>query len=423
MSSSQSPMRVRRWAVLFASMAVMLCVGTLYAFSVLRDPLVTTHGWDVADVVTVYSVNSAIGPIPMILGGVWVDRGRVKLLVLSGGLLYGVGWILSGLSTSFLMFFLAYGVVTGLGQGFAYAGCLQGTLKLFPDRRGLVSGLITAAYGAAAVFTAPLATWLITNHGVSFAMVSMGICFTIIGIAATFFIQDAPVGGYVPAGWAPPAAGQKTGAADKEDKDWKAMVRTPVFWTIFMMLVCGAFSGVMIAANALPIATSMYGLTAAAAALFVSLYAASNAGGRLVFGWLSDRAGYARTVMVIFMAVAVFLTVLVVVRGSAGGFAVGIIGLGLCFGGVMAVFPPLVMSNFGARFQGVNYGIAFTAYATSAMISPRIAATIGAGHDGDYTIAFLIAIGAAAVGLGLTLLLQRLTRRPAALAAPSLQPM
>ncbi|MDR1442236.1 MAG: OFA family MFS transporter [Bifidobacteriaceae bacterium] len=395
---------VHRWAVLIAAMAVMLCTGTIYTFSVLSGPLSEVHHWNLPTLVLAYSVNSAIAPIPQILGGMWVDRGGAKWLVLIGGAGYGIGWILSGMSNSLVMFFISYGVITGLAQGFAYAGCLQNTIRLFPDRSGLASGLVTCANGAATVISAPIAAALVSSHGPGTAMVVLGSCFAVIGLGAFVFAQPAPVG-YTPPGWTPP---QRAGSP-ADGLNWRRMISTRAFWTIFFMFVCGAFSGLMIAGNASQIGQGMFALNAATAALFVSLYSASNATGRLILGLVSDRLGYAKSTIVIFVFVALSLTELILLKGQVVGFAIGIAGLGLCFGGVMAVFPPLVMSNFGAKHQGVNYGITFAAYSTSAIISPRIAASIGGSHDGDYSIAFLVAIGAAIVGIFLATTLVKST--------------
>jgi OFA family oxalate/formate antiporter-like MFS transporter len=179
------------------------------------------------------------------------------------------------------------------------------------------------------------------------------------------------------------------------------------------MLALGAFSGLMIASQASPIGQDMFGLSAATAAAFVSVYSACNAFGRLAWGAVSDRLGYTNALMLIYGLIA--LSLLVLVSGRAvGGFAVGIIGLGLCFGGVMGVFPALVMKNFGPRFQGVNYGITFTAYSISAFFAPRIAASWGESHDGDFTGSFVIAIVLALTGLALTVAFTAVQRRKVA---------
>jgi MFS transporter, OFA family, oxalate/formate antiporter len=197
------------------------------------------------------------------------------------------------------------------------------------------------------------------------------------------------------------------------------MLRAPAFYFIFLMMGLGAFSGLMITANASGIGQGMFGLSAATAALFVSAYAASNTLGRIAWGVVSDRIGYTNALMVIYGVVAVSMLVLVTVS-SVIGFAIGIVGLGLCFGGVMGVFPALVMKSFGPRFQGINYGIMFTAYAVAAFFAPKIAAQMGGTHGGDFTIAFVIAIAMAIAGLLVTIVFTAVQRaRASALEAGS----
>ncbi len=403
---------VNRWAVLWGSVAILLCTGAIYSFSVFAGPLGEAHGWDKPAVMMAFTINAAIGPVPMILGGYIVDRGGARLSILVGGVLFASGFMLAGVATTTTMLYLSYGLLAGLGQGLAYSGCLNNTLKLFPDRRGQAAGLITGGMGLASVVAAPVAQWIIREHSVRTAFVAMGAVYLVVVLVASTFIRKAPVG-YVPPGWTPPS-----GAAAQVNVSWTGMIQTPAFYLIFLMMGVGAFSGLMIASNASPIGQSMFGLTAATAALFVSAYSASNALGRVVWGAVSDRLGYLNALMVIYGVVALSLLVLVTID-SVVGFAVGIVGLGLCFGGVMGVFPALVMKNFGPRFQGVNYGIMFTAYSLAAFFAPRIAASMADAHDGDFTVAFVIAIALAAVGLVLTLVFVRYSARRAPSRAPT----
>jgi len=231
-------------------------------------------------------------------------------------------------------------------------------------------------------------------------------------VIGSLFVRVAPIG-YAPTGWTPP-----TGTGPAVAIPFTGMLRTSTFYFILVMLGLGAFSGLMIAANASGIGQGMFGLTAAAAALFVSAYAASNMLGRIVWGAVSDRIGYTNALMVIYGVVALSMLVLVTVQ-SVAGFALGIIGLGLCFGGVMGVFPALVMKSFGPRFQGINYGIMFTAYAGTAYFAPSFAARIGAANGGDFTKAFVIAIGLAVAGLLVTFVFTRVQQTRSARAGAS----
>lgn len=387
---------INRWQVLAASTAILLCTGAVYAFSVFANPLSQQTGWSMPDIMMAFTINSAIAPIPMILGGLLADKGFVRWTISIGALLFAAGFFLTGFASSPAMLYLSYGLLAGLGQGFVYSGCLSNTLRLFPDKRGLAAGIITGGMGLAAVFASPVANALIENHDALFAFRTIGLVYLVIVILASFFIRRAPAG-YQPPGWTPPSQTGKTSAINK---NWREMMLTPTFYLIIAMLFVGAFSGLMIASQAAGIATNMFGLSASTAAVYVSLYSLSNSSGRFIWGAVSDRIGRTKTLTIIFSVVPLSLLILAFLPGQIS-FAIGIIGLGICFGGVMGVFPSMVMENYGPVNQGINYGIIFTGYSLAAFFAPRLAAQIGQANKGDFSQAFYIAIALALVGLAL----------------------
>ncbi|MDO4888870.1 MAG: OFA family MFS transporter [Actinomycetaceae bacterium] len=397
-----------RWAILAAACVLVFCTGSIYAFSVFRDALADKFTLD--QTMTAYSINSGIAPIPMILGGLYVDRGKSKWMALLGGVLFGGGWILSGVAPNATVLIISYGIIAGLGQGMAYAAGLNNTLRFFPDRRGLAAGLITGANGGATIIMAPVAQRLLDSQGVGTMLIILGSVFIAVGIIVAIIIKPAP------ADYAPPGAKAGAGAAAAPppiaNVGWRQMLATPMFWLIFAMFVCGAFAGLMIVANASPIAQGMYAYSPQGAATFVSLYAFASLAGRIGFGMLSDRLGRIRTVQVIFSAATVGLLVLVLGKGdhNAVALSIGLLGIGTAFGGILGVMPTLVMSQFGPKNQGINYGIAFSAYAVAAIFAPRIGASIGEANDGDFSRAFFIAIGAAVAGIVLAVAYERIAR-------------
>lgn len=366
-----------RWVVLISSMGILMCTGAIYAFSVLAGPLSEANGWTMGEVMTAFAINAALGPIPMVLGGFLTDKGWSKWSIMVGAVLFGAG--------------------------FAYSGCLSNTIRFFPDKKGLASGLITAGMGGAAIIAAPIANLLIQNKGVGTAFVWMGTAYILIGFICSLFIQVAP----------------KQALSNKENikqiealpvkvasKNWKEMLQSLNFYLILLMFATGAFSGLMIASNAAAIGQSTFGLTAATAAFYVSLYSLSNTLGRVIWGTVSDKLGQSTTITIIYSIIALMFVILILIQTTLG-FAIGIIGLGLCFGGVMGVFPSLVMDNFGPKFQGVNYGIVFIGYSTAAFIAPKVSAAISLNNNGDYTKAFYLAIAVVVTGLALNILYKK----------------
>ncbi|NCT90440.1 OFA family MFS transporter [Cellulomonas sp. APG4] len=413
MSTTASTSTVNRWVVLGASVAILLCAGVIYSFSVFALPLVQGHeSWTMSQVMNAFIINGAIAPIPMILGGYIIDRGGARWSIMIGAILFVVGFALTGTATTLTQLYLYYGLIAGLGVGFTYSGCLNNTIKLFPDRRGFAAGVITAGMGAGTVIAAPIARGLIASVGVGQTFIRMGIVYAVVVVVASLFIRPAPVG-YAPAGWTPPVP---VAGAAPVNKTWREMLATPQFYVIFLMLTAGAFSGLLIVSQLSPIAqTASFGITAATAAVLVSIYSVCNASGRFVWGAVSDRIGYVKATMVMYTVVALSLLVLLTVQSQIG-FTIGIVGLGLCFGGVMGVFPALTMKTFGPRFQGVNYGILFTGYSIAAYFGPQIGSRLGGINPADpasseYTgTPFVIAIAVAAVGLVLALVLAQMIK-------------
>lgn len=396
---------INRWQVLIASTAILVCTGAIYAFSVFAGPLSAQTGWTMPQIMLAFAINSAIGPIPMILGGYLVDKGFVKWTIAIGAILFALGFFLTGLVTTPAMLYLTYGLMAGLGQGFAYSGALSNTLRLFPDKRGLASGVLTAGMGFASVIASPIASHLIEAHNAKFAFRLIGLVYLVVVVIASLLIKPAPAG-YKPKGWNPPTQSRQ-GAINKT---WTEMLKTPIFYVIISMFFIGAFSGLMIASQASPIGQSMFGLSVGTAALYVSLYSISNSSGRFIWGTVSDKIGRSKTLMIIFSVVTAALLVLTIVPGKIG-FTIGIIGLGICFGGVMGVFPSIVMENYGPANQGVNYGIVFSGYSLAAFFAPRVAVQMASANKGDYSHAFYVAIILALIGLGLNILYLKMHKK------------
>ena len=163
-----------RWVVLISSMGILLCTGIVYTFSVFAGPLAELRGWAVPDIMMAFAINSAVGPIPMIFGGYFTDRGWAKWIARIGVVLFGISFAFTGQATSIFQLYLIYGIFGGFAQNFAYSACLSNTIRFFPDKKGLASGLITGGMGGAAIIAAPIANTLIERYGVSQAFWRLG---------------------------------------------------------------------------------------------------------------------------------------------------------------------------------------------------------------------------------------------------------
>jgi len=396
-----------RWLILVAAVVINICIGTLYAWSVFALPLGKTFGWAATSIALAFTINHALSPVSMIGGGYIQDRLGSKSNIIIGGIMFGVGLFITGFVSSVEMLYVTYSVLAGIGGGVIYAGTLGNTVKFFPDKRGLASGLVAAGYGSGATIVAPIASSLITSFGVLTTFKIFGAVFFVIIMLCSMVIKNAPAG-FKPEGWNPPVD-VKISKPAARDMVWSQMLRDGVWWVILVMLTCGAMSGLMITAFASPIGQQMFKLSPMDAALFVSLVAVSNALGRIIFGAVSDKIGRANTIMVMYTLSALGMLNLAL-TDSVAGFAASAIAVGAVFGGFMSTMPSIISERYGLKNFGVNYGITFIGFSLAAIFGPMTAATVRQS-TGNYEQAFWVALGLNVAGLVFAFIFRTLEKR------------
>ena len=400
----------KRWIILAASCLINLCIGSLYAWSVFATPMAaylsSVTGSEVAGLAIIFTIANAVGPITMISGGFINDKIGPKWVIFIGGILFGLGMIASSFAKSVGMLLLTYGLGVGLGVGMVYGCTVSNSVKFFPDKRGLVGGIATASYGISSVIIPIVANALIDNFDVTMAFKILGAAMLVIICVSAFFIQTCPKD-FKPEGWEPPAP--KAGAKAPVDKDWKAMLKDPIFYVMILMLCCGAFSGLMVTSQASPVAQNMIGMTAAEAAVAVSILAMFNTLGRILAGFISDKIGSVNTILGVFLVSVLGLGLLFISgEGSVATFYIGVCIVGLCFGSIMGIYPGFTASQFGGRNNSVNYGIMFIGFAAAGYFGPTIMSKIYASA-GAYQTAFLAAMALAIAGAVLSFIFRKLS--------------
>jgi len=392
-------LKTKRWLVLIASVIINLCIGSGYAWSVFAKPVTEVLGISAAAAALAFTISNGIGPVTMITGGSIQDKFGPKWVIFCGAFMYGGGVLLAGFSNSATWLYLTYGVTMGLGMGLIYSCTIANTVKWFPDKRGLVSGLATAGYGTGSIIVPPIANAMIANMGILNTFKTLGIVYIIIIAVFSFFIQTAPPN-YKPEGWNPPAPAPGS-AVSGVNKNWNQMLADPMFYVLFLMLLAGAFSGLMIISQASPIVQEVTKVTPAVAAVAVSLLAMANTLGRLFWGAVSDKIGRYNALIIMYI-IAGTATFSLKGISTYGTFVVAIMLVGFCFGGTMGIFPALTADKFGPKNNGVNYGIMFIAFALAGYLGPILAANVKAS-SGSYGQAFVIAACMSVVGILLTL--------------------
>lgn len=398
----------KRWRVFSAACIINLCIGSLYAWSVFATPLAKhlneLNGTDITSLSIVFTIANAVGPITMIGGGALNRRLGARKVVLLGGTLFGLGMIATGFAESVGAIIITYGLGVGLGLGMVYGCTISNTVKFFPDKSGLIGGGVTAAYGISSVIIPIIATEIMSAVDVTAAFKLLGGAMLALIIASSFFIETCP-NGFCPEGYAP---ADKRSSTD-DGKDWHGMIKDPVFYVMIIMLLCGAFSGMMIISQASPLAQRVIGVTPAAAASIVSVIALCNTAGRIVAGYLSDRLGIIKTIRLVFVGSLVGLSLLYLsLLGARVLFYIGVSIVGLMFGAIMGIYPGFTATQFGCKHSSVNYGIMFIGFALAGVFGPTIMSALYASTGTDH-FALIAAIALEALGLALTFVYNRLS--------------
>ncbi len=408
-------MKGNRWVILIASLFMNICVGSAYAWSVFQKPLINLFGWSTSSTNLAFTISLSTVPIAMIIMGAIADKKGPRIVVLIGSIIFGAGIILAGFTQSIVMLYLTYGLLGGIGIGCVYGTTIANSVKWFPDKRGLASGLVAAGFGIGAIVLAPIAAALIQSFGVLKTFNILG-CFYLVGgaIAGTFVYAPPP--GYKPEGWTPPVASPAAPTVSSADRSWREMLSDPIFYVLWAMYTFGCVSGLMIIGHASPIGQEMVKLSATASALALSFLAIANTGGRVFCGWLSDKIGRYQSLLLMFVLAALTMFLIGFTR-SFTPFVIALMAAGLTFGGWFAIFPSICAEMFGPKNLGMNYGILFTAYGLAAFIGPRLASVIKESSNGDYTLAFVIAGVMSVAGILLTFVAMYRAKRLAAAAA------
>ncbi len=186
---------LNRWWIAFAGILLQMALGAVYAWSVFRVPLAKQFGWTISQVTLTFTIAIMVLGFASFFGGLWLKQVGPRVVALTGGALYGCGVFLASFSNHGLWWlYLTYGVIGGIGLGFAYIVPVAVMVKWFPDKRGLMTGIAVGGFGAGALVTAPIATRLIQSVGVLQTFAYLGVAFLIVSVACGFLHAESAGG-------------------------------------------------------------------------------------------------------------------------------------------------------------------------------------------------------------------------------------
>ncbi len=386
-----------RWIIAISAFVVQLALGSVYAWSVFLLPVMKTYGAPKAAANLTFSITLLALGITAGFGGYFQSRLGPRVIATLGGLLYGLGIILAGVTTpahNLFLLYLTYGILGGIGIGLGYIVPLAMLIKWFPDRRGFITGLAVAGFGLGALFTGQIAAPLLkpTGIGVGATFTYLGIAYLIVVVAASQLFRKAP-DGYAPDGWTPSVTQQ--GIRSARDFTLKEALTNPSWYVLWLILALNVTAGAALISVASPLAQKLTGADAVTAAVIVSTISIFNGAGRLFWAWLSDAIGRPFTFVGIF--VVQIVAFLIMAQIGAGGFGFLLIPaalIGLCYGGGFGTMPAFAADFFGPKNSGTIYGAMLTAWSAGGIVGPLLIASIDY-HTAIYIIAVILVISTA----------------------------
>jgi OFA family oxalate/formate antiporter-like MFS transporter len=395
-----------RWTILFFSVVSMIAVANFqYGWTLFVSPLQRQLKAEAAAIQVTFTVFVLLETWLVPFEGWLVDKFGPRLLVMAGGVLAGLGWVLSAKATTLTSLYLSY-AVAGLGAGIVYGTAIGSALKWFPDHRGLAAGLTAAGFGAGSALTViPLNTMINpagqpAGSGYQHTFIVWGIIQGLVVVIAAFFLQ-APRAGWLPKTWRTKGSDTVKQRQSQVDFTSSQMFGTKHFWLMYFMMTMVGTGGLMATAQLAPMArdfkvdnvsVNILGWTVLALPFALAADRVINGLCRPFWGWISDHIGRERTMTLAFglEAVAIYLLI-----SFANRPLLFIIFSAFTFFGwaeIYSLFPALCGDFFGRKHATANYGFLYTAKGTASVFIP-IGSALAAGRAFDFRADILLLVG------------------------------
>jgi MFS transporter, OFA family, oxalate/formate antiporter len=396
-----------RWVQLVASLLAMIMIANLqYAWTLFVQPMQAGTGWSLGDIQFAFTLFILFQTWVQPLDGWLIDRLGPRGFISAAGLLCGLGWAGIGYATSLPALYALY-CAAGMGAAFVYSGSIGSALKWFKDRRGLAAGIMAAGFGGGTALFIPVISSLIASSGYRSAFLATGIFQGLIIVIVAQFLRHPPAES-IAVQKGPAMSGSAIG---KRQFTTMEMLRTPQFYVMYVMFVLMATGGLLVTANAGPMAKS-WGLSTAALTLAATLSPIANGSSRVFWGWSSDRLGRENTMVLTFVLQSFcLLSVVLIGQQSPAMFATTLVLVYFTWGQIYSLFPATCGDYFGARHATSNYAVLYTAKGVASIIGAWVAALVYE-RTGSWAMGFYGSAVMALVAAGMAIAL-RMAKQPA----------
>ncbi|MCG3179425.1 MAG: putative MFS-type transporter YhjX [Phycisphaerae bacterium] len=384
--------RTRGYIVLAAAVLMQLCLGGIYAWSVFAAPLQRDYGFTGGQTGLIFGTYMCVFTLTVIFVGPLQDRVGPRIPSVVGGLLLAAGYLLAGSAGGrFAVWWLGAGLLTGVAVGFGYVCPIATALKWFPRHKGLVSGIAVAGYGGAAIALTLIGRWLFDAgwdvHRI-FRWVGVGYGLVVVAMGLLMFL--------------PPG---ERARRPREPFRRRVLLTDRRFWLMFMTFFCSAVAGTSVISHLKSIGLWLGNSAGIAEAAVIAL-AVGNSSGRVLFGFVYDRIGGRRAILLSLAAMAAGVVLLLLAGHSGLGFLAAAVWVGLCYGSNFPIYAPESARLHGVALVGTVYPLVLFAHGLAPMIGPPAVGLLQR-LSGSFAPGLLAAAAVTVAGLILYALLTR----------------
>jgi OFA family oxalate/formate antiporter-like MFS transporter len=369
----------RWWQLIFGVICMAMIANLQYSWTLFVTPIHDKYHWENDLIQRAFTVFVLLETWLVPAESWLVDRFGPRNVVVVGGVLAAVGWGMSSFADSLWLLYVSYGIA-GIGAGAVYGTCVGNALKWFPERRGLAAGITAAGFGAGAAATVLPLQWAIKSFGYEATFLWAGLIQG--AVILVFGMLLAQPDSNAVAALPKPA----TMLTNRPQFQWQQMLKTPVFWVMYLMFVLMGAGGLFVTANLKQIAAafkvadvhvSFLGLAPTAITFALFLDKIMNGLTRPFFGWISDRIGRENTMFIAFGFEAIGIVLLSQLGDNPVAFVVLTGMVFFAWGEIYSLFPSTCADTYGWKYAATNAGVLYTAKGTAALFVP-LAVTLAA---------------------------------------------
>lgn len=388
-----------RWLIAASAVGIHISIGSVYAYSVMINPMEDLLGWEIVDITFAFSIAILFLGLSSAFLGFLVDTKGPRFSGSLSATFYTLGIIGTGLAVqfgSYPLFVFSYGVLGGIGLGLGYITPVSTLIKWFPERRGLATGMAIMGFGFAALIFGPLMAFMFEEIGMPLTFYILGgVYFSLMMISASYL--EPP-----PENWHPESVNGNSHKAKKSNTDLSnssafEALKTPRFYFLWVMLFINITCGIGIISVASPLAQEVTGVTILQASAIVGLMGLFNGIGRIVWASLSDVIGRPLTYATFFVIQIIGFSMIIGFENVLM-FQIMLYLILSCYGGGFATVPAFLGDLFGTKQVGTIHGYLLTAWSAAGIAGPMIISVLRE-TTGSYAMSMQIFSGFFVVAL------------------------